>query len=91
MDASFLPLDAWRRVTLQRDAMRAGTSHYPYTSSSHDLLSGCKDKLFSLIFQTFGLFFADFSLQRLYLQIIFVLLQQVSANRRKRRKLRRSL
>ena len=59
---------AWRRSTLARDAMLAGTSHYPYTSSSHDLLSGCKDKLFSLIFQTFGLFFADFSLT-LVLQI----------------------
>ena len=53
----FLPLNAWRRFTFSCDAMLAGTSHYPYTSSSHDLLSGCKDRHFSLIFQTFCNFF----------------------------------
>jgi len=44
---------AWKRATLSRDAMRAGTSHYPYTSSSHDLLSRCKDKQFFRIFLIF--------------------------------------
>ena len=58
VDASFLPLDAWRRVTLQRDAMRAGTSHYPYTSSSHDLLSACKYTNFFISTQTFPAFSA---------------------------------
>ena len=37
-DASYFAPHAWRRVTLACDAMRAGTSHYPYTSSSHDYI-----------------------------------------------------
>ena len=41
------------------DAMLAGTSHYPYTSSSHDLLSGCKDRCFFCNLQTFPPF-SDF-------------------------------
>ena len=53
-DASYFAPHAWRRVTLACDAMRAGTSHYPYTSSSHDLLSGCKDSFFFDIFQMFS-------------------------------------
>ena len=51
MDALIFAPNAWRRVTLARDAMLAGTSHYPYTSSSHDLLSGCKGNEFSYIIQ----------------------------------------
>ncbi|MBR5061171.1 MAG: hypothetical protein IKX24_03415 [Prevotella sp.] len=36
---SFCPFRVMEAYTLQRDAMLAGTLHYPYTSSIHDLQS----------------------------------------------------
>ena len=39
----FLPQNACGRFTLvECDAMRAGTSHYPYTSATHDLFPAAK-------------------------------------------------
>ena len=43
----FLPRNAWGWLTLKEcDAMRAGTSHYPYTSAAHDLFPSAKLHLF---------------------------------------------
>ena len=52
-----LPQLHGRRFTFSCDAMRAGTWHYPYTSTSHGLRSGCKVSINILMFQTFGYFF----------------------------------
>ncbi len=43
MPSFFLPQNACGRFTLvECDAMRAGTSHYPYTSATHDLFPAAK-------------------------------------------------
>ncbi len=53
MDAFIFAPQCVKEVYAKRDAMRAGTSHYSYASSYHDLLSGCKVKKKIHTFQTF--------------------------------------
>ena len=62
-----LPQLHGRRFTFSCDAMRAGTWHYPYTSTSHGLRSGCKVSINILMFQTFGYFFHSENLKTLYI------------------------
>lgn len=60
MDAFIFAPQCVKEVYAKRDAMRAGTSHYSYASSYHDLLSGCKDKNKFNTFQTFRQIFSNY-------------------------------